>query len=118
MRKLLIVVALFIVLLLTVPHFLATTSAAYKLAVATAHQRRAFTQLLGPPVTEAWFSEGKQVWGDPATAEMLIPVHGQIRRGNLRARAIKEAGQWRLTVLILELKSPDEQVDLLGKAPI
>ena len=97
---------------------MATTSGAYKLAVATAHQNTQFTQTLGPPIKEAWFSEGKQVWSNPATAEMLIPVRGQMRSGNLRARAIKEAGQWRLTELMLELASPDERIDLLGKAPI
>jgi len=96
----------------------ATTSGAYKLAVATAHQNTQFTQTLGPPIKEAWFSEGKQVWSNPATAEMLIPVRGQMRSGNLRAHAIKEAGQWRLTELMLELASPDERIDLLGKAPI
>jgi hypothetical protein len=104
--------------MLTVPHFVATTSGAYKLAVATAHQKDEFTQTLGPPITEAWFSEGKEMWSNPATAEMLIPVRGQTRRGNLRARAIKDGGQWRLTELTLELTSPDEHIDLLGKTPI
>jgi hypothetical protein len=110
------VAALIVVtLILTVPHFVATTSGAYKLAVATAHQNPKFTQTLGSPVREAWFSEGKQVWGNPATAEMLIPLHGQMRSGNLRARAIKDGGEWRLTTLILELTSPDEKIDLMTR---
>jgi len=117
LRKFSIGALIIIVLMLTVPHYVATTSGAYKLAVATAHQRSQFTQPLGEPITEAWFSEGKQVWSNPARAEMLIPVRGQMRSGNLRARAIKEAGQWRLTELMLELTSPDERIDLLGKAP-
>ena len=118
LRKFLISGAIIVALMLTVPHFVATTSSAYKLAVATAHQKLQFTQALGPPITEAWFSEGKQIWGNPATAEMLIPVRGQIRSGNLRVRAIKDDGQWRLTELTLELASPDERIDLLGKTPI
>jgi hypothetical protein len=114
LRRFLIAAAIIIVLMLTLPHFLATTSGAYKLAVVTAHRAPQFTQTLGPPIAEAWFSEGRQVWSSPATAEMLIPVRGQIRSGNLRARAIKDGGQWRLTELMLELASPDERIDLLG----
>jgi hypothetical protein len=116
--KFLIAAVIIVALILTVPHFVATTSGAYKLAVATAHQKAQFKQTLGSPITEAWFSEGKQVWGNPATAEVLIPVRGQIRSGNLRARAIKDDGSWRLTELTLELTSPDEHIDLLGKTPI
>jgi len=117
-RKFSIAAVIIVALMLPVPHFVATTSGAYKLAVATAHQKPQFVQTLGPPIREAWFSDGKTVWGDPATAEMLIPVRGQIRHGNLRAHAIKDGGQWRLTELTLELSSPDEHIDLLGKIPI
>jgi hypothetical protein len=107
-----------VILMLTVPHFVATTSGAYKLAVTTAHQSPRFRETLGDPVTEAWFSEGKEELGNSATAEMLIPVQGRIRKGNLRARATKDAGIWRMTELTLELTQPDERIDLLPKAPI
>jgi Cytochrome oxidase complex assembly protein 1 len=40
--------------------------------------------------------------GEPATAKMLIPVRGSARTGNLRARAVKEHGHWRLTELTLD----------------
>jgi hypothetical protein len=96
---------------------MATTSGAYKLAVETAHQTPHFTEILGTPVTEAWFSEGEEQWGNPATAEMLIPVRGRMRSGNLRARAIKNGGRWRLTELTLELTQPDESINLLAKTP-
>jgi Cytochrome oxidase complex assembly protein 1 len=118
LRKLLLGAALFILLMLTVPHFMATTSGAYKLAVETAHQTPHFTEALGTPVTEAWFSGGKEEWENPATAEMLIPVRGRMRSGNLRVRAIKNGGRWRLTELTLELTQPDESIDLMAKTPI
>jgi len=117
-RNLLMGAALVILLMLTVPHFVATTSGAYKLAVETSNQALHFTEALGTPVTEAWFSDGKEQWGNPATAEMLIPVRGRMRSGNLRARAIKNGGRWRLTELTLELTQPDESIDLLAKTPI
>jgi hypothetical protein len=117
-RNLLFGAAFVIALMLTVPHFMATTSGAYKLAVATAHQSPQFTEALGNPVAEAWFSEGKEEWGNPARAAMLIPVRGRMRKGNLRARAIKDGGRWQLTELTLELTQPDEHIDLLSKTPI
>jgi hypothetical protein len=115
-RKLLLGTVFVLVLILTLPHFVATTSGAYKLAVATAHQTPLFSEALGAPVKEAWFSDGKTVLANPATAELLIPVRGRMRRGNLRAKAIKDGGSWRLTELTLELSQPDEQVDLLSNA--
>jgi hypothetical protein len=90
----------------------------YKLAIQTARQNRDFVDLLGSPVTEGWFFDGKEQLGDPATAQLLIPVRGSTRTGNLRVRAIKENGRWRLTQLTLELANPDKSVDLLEQEPI
>jgi hypothetical protein len=117
-RNLLLGATFVLLLMLTLPHYLATTQGAYKLAVATAHQSPPFTEALGMPVSEAWFSEGRGQWGNPASAEMLIPVRGQLRKGKLRVRAIKDGGSWRLTELTLELREPDEHVDLLAKTPL
>jgi hypothetical protein len=116
-RNLSLGAALVVVLMLTVPHYMATNSGAYKLAVATAHQSPQFGQALGSPVTEAWFSEGKEQFGDPATATLIVPVQGRNRQGNLRAQAVKDAEGWRLTELTLELTHPDESIDLLRPLP-
>ncbi|MGB8734096.1 MAG: cytochrome c oxidase assembly factor Coa1 family protein [Candidatus Sulfotelmatobacter sp.] len=118
LRKLLWGAAVFVVLMLTVPHFMATSSGIYKVAVTTAHQSPQFKQVLGLPVSEAWFTEGSWQLGNTGRGEILIPVQGRMRRGNLRARAIKDDGRWRLTELTLELTQPDEHIDLLSKAPI
>jgi hypothetical protein len=119
-RNLVLVAALLLVLILTVPHFVATTSGAYKLAVATAHQSPQFREALGVPVTEAWFSEGSFELGDQAKAEMVIPVRGRTRQGNLRALAIKDGGSWRLQQLTLELTQSGDRIDLLpaGRTPL
>jgi hypothetical protein len=117
-RKLLWGVATIFILMLIAPHFVATTRGAYKVAVATAHQSLQFREALGDPVKEGWFSEGKEELGSLAKSEMLIPVQGRIRSGNLRARAIKDGGRWQLTELTLELTRPDERIDLLSKPPI
>lgn len=118
LRKLVCAAAVFIILILTMPHFIATTSGIYTLAVTTAHQSQQFKEALGLPVSEAWFTEGTWQLGNAGTGETLIPVQGQKRRGNLWARAIKDNGRWRLRELTLELTLPDEHIDLLSKAPI
>jgi hypothetical protein len=111
--------ASFVVLLMfTLPHFIATTSGAYKLAVATARQTPQFTEALGRPVSEAWFSDGKTEYGNPTKAELMIPVKGSRQKGDLRVLAIEEDGRWRLTELTLELTQPDKHIDLLSKPPI
>ncbi len=115
-RNLLLGAALILVLVFTLPHFVATTSGAYKLAIATAHQSPQFREALGAPVTEAWFSEGTFELGDQAKAEMVIPVHGRTRQGNLRALAIKDRGTWRLQELTLELTQSGDRIDLLPAA--
>ena len=79
---------------------MATSSGAYKLAVATAH-RAEFNGLLGTPVSEGWFSEGKIDVGNPATGDLLISVCGRLRSGNLRAFVVKDDGGWRLKDLTL-----------------
>lgn len=109
--------AFVLALMLTVPHFMATSEEAYKLAVATAHETPQFGETLGVPIREGWFSEGKVEFGNPARAELLIPVRGRIRNGNLRALAVKDDGRWRLKELTLELAQPDERIDLLRSIP-
>jgi len=111
-RNLSVGAAVVLVLILTVPHFMVTSEDAYKLAVATAHRRAEFNDLLGAPVREGWYSEGKIELGNPATANLLIPVHGRLRRGNLRVLAVKDDGEWRLKSLTLELAQPSENINL------
>ena len=106
-------IALFVALILTVPHFVAVNSGAYKLAVATANARAEFNEALGSPIREAWFSEGTTQYGEQAKADLLIPVRGFRRNGNLRVQAIKDHENWKLQELILELAQPEKRIDLL-----
>jgi hypothetical protein len=71
--------ALVLILMLTVPHFMTTTRGIYKLAVTMAHQSQKFSDVLGSPVSEAWFSEGTWQSGDSGRGEILIPVQGRMR---------------------------------------
>jgi hypothetical protein len=112
-RRWLIGIALFVVLILTVPHFVAISSGPYRLAVTTANARPEFSEALGPPIREAWFSEGTTRYGERASADLLIPVQGRKSKGNLRVLAAKDQGNWRLKELTLDLSQPEKRIDLL-----
>src|SRR5450755_1000856 len=99
-------------------HLVAKKFDPYKLAIQTARQNREFLDALGSPVKEGWFFDGQQQFGDPAAAEMMIPVRGSARAGNLCVRAIKNHGPWHLTQLTLELTKPDQSINLLAQKPI
>ena len=91
---------IFLSLIVVLPHFMATSSGAYKLAIATANQAPQFTKVLGAPIREGWYSEGKVGGGPPAKADLLIPVQGRVRNGNLRVVAIEEG--WELAIEALD----------------
>ena len=104
-----------LIAVLVVSQFAVTHTDAYRLAVATARQTPQFTEALGAPVEEGWFSADKWEFGSPATAQLTIPVKGSKREGSLRARAVKEESRWRLTELALEFTGSSERIDLLSK---
>jgi hypothetical protein len=110
--------AIFVLVIATVPHFIAVSGGDYKLAVRTAHQSHQFNDLLGAPVQEGWLSEGKSTVGKgtaevPVRSEMLIHVRGKRQGGNLRVQAIKIDGVWELKELTLELGESGTPIDLL-----
>ena len=114
LRVILILVPVFLLFLLLVPHFVATSGGDYKLAVATAHKSPRLVEALGSPLKEGWFSEGKRETGDHAKSEMSIPIRGPKRAGSLRVFAIRDNGTWQLQELSLELTDPGEHIDLLS----
>ncbi|HEY2461169.1 MAG TPA: cytochrome c oxidase assembly factor Coa1 family protein [Candidatus Acidoferrum sp.] len=105
---------LVIVLIFTVPHFAMTHTDVYRAAVATAHNSRRFKETLGEPVKEGWYSDGKLSWNPYAPSEIVIPVRGKIRSGNLKVLAKKESEGWSLLSLSLELADSHEVIDLLS----
>jgi len=110
-----LLLALFLGLLIPlITQLMARRSDAYKLAVATAHSTPLFTETLGAPAKEAWFSGGSVGFGNPATAELTIPVTGSKQKGDLQVVAVKEDGRWRLKELTLEVARSGERIDLLA----
>ena len=114
LRNWLLLAVLLGLLIPLIAQFMARNSDAYKLAVATAHKAPQYTEALGAPTREAWFSEGTMGYGNPASVELTIPVTGSRHKGDLRALAVKESGSWKLKELTLELAPSGERVDLLA----
>jgi hypothetical protein len=113
-RNWLLLVVLLGLFIPLIAQLMARSSDAYKLGVATAHSIPLFTETLGSPAKEAWFSGGAIDYGNPMRAELTIPVAGPKQKGDLWVVAIKQDGRWRLTELRLELAQSGERIDLLG----
>jgi hypothetical protein len=112
-RNWLLLAVLLGLLIPLITQLMARRSDAYLLAVATAHNTPLFAQTLGAPAKEAWFSGGTIQYGNPAKAELTIPVEGSRYKGDLRAVAIKEDRNWKLIELTLVLDQSGERIDLL-----
>ena len=114
LRNWLLLAVLLGLLIPLITQLMARRSDAYKLAVATARTTPLFTETLGAPAKEAWFSGGSIEYGNPTTAKLTIPVAGSKQKGDLRVVAVKEGRHWKLKELTLELARSGERVDLLA----
>jgi cytochrome oxidase complex assembly protein 1 len=92
---------------------LVRSSDAYTLSMATARNSVKFTDALGSPVSEGWFSSSHFRYGETTTAELEVPVSGPKAHGSLRASAAKTGDKWQLHGLTLHLDSASGEIDLL-----
>lgn len=90
-------------------------SEAYALAIDAVRQSPAANEALGAPIEDGFFPQGSiQTSGSSGQAEMAIGVSGTKGSGTLHMRAVKERGEWSLTLLILDTGT--ERRDLLAGA--
>ena len=95
------------------------SSGGYQEALAAARQNPAAVQALGAPIDDGWFPSGN-IESDGASGEsdLAIPVSGPRAEGTLYVRATKSMGEWRLTMLVLQIEGTSERIDLLaGTSP-
>jgi hypothetical protein len=95
------------------------SSGGYQEALATARSNPAAVQALGTPIKDGWFPTGNvQSSGSTGESDLAIPVSGPRAKGTLYVRATKTMGDWRFTMLVLQIKGTGEKIDLLaGAAP-
>jgi hypothetical protein len=95
------------------------SSGGYPEALTAARANPAVVQALGTPIKDGWFPSGNiESSGSTGESDLAIPVSGPDGSGTLYVRATKSLGDWRLTMLVLQIKGSGERIDLLaGTAP-
>jgi len=105
--------ACFAALLITVVFGFIKSSDAYKEAVARAKAEPAVIQNLGSPIEEGLFVTGNiNVSGASGRADLAIPISGPNGEATVYVEAVKSAGQWTFSKLIIEVKKSGERIDL------
>jgi hypothetical protein len=95
------------------------SSGGYQEALAATRGNPAAVQALGTPIKDGWFPTGNvQSSGTTGVSDLAIPVSGPRAKGTLYVRATRSMGDWRFTMLVLQIKGTGEKIDLLaGTAP-
>ena len=89
---------------------------AYKNAVGRAKADPRVTQAIGTPITEAWYVSGNtHVSGASGESELSIPIHGPKGNATIYVTAIKSAGEWRYSKLIVKIAASGQTIDLSDK---
>lgn len=88
----------------------------YRMAVAAARASPRVQEALGGPFEEGWFVEAELREGAEGFAVLGVPLIGKERRGQLKVRAIKDDGRWKLAALSLELGRCGEPVEIVTVA--
>lgn len=77
----------------------------------------AAVEALGEPIEPGWWLTGSvNVSGPSGEASFAAPLSGPKGDGTLYVEAIKQAGEWRLTLLQLEVDGTGERIDLLAES--
>ena len=92
------------------------SSDAYKVAVAKAKENPAVIAALGQPIEEGWLVSGNiSVNGPSGKAELSIPIEGPKKKASIYLNATKSAGQWKFSLLQVEVDGVAERIDLLAE---
>jgi hypothetical protein len=95
------------------------SSGGYPEALAAVRSDPAAVRALGTPIKDGWFPSGNvQSSGTTGESDLAISVSGPKAKGTLYVRATKSMGDWRFTMLVLQVKGTGERIDLLaGTSP-
>jgi hypothetical protein len=74
-------------------------------------------QELGEPIEFGWFVTGQiNVAGDAGTADIAIPVHGNLNKGKVCIVGHKRHGQWKVDESIARVHGVNDVIDLLSNS--
>ncbi len=110
----LIVLACFVLLLITIIMGFLKSSDVYKSALEHARADSIVQEILGTPIEEGMFATGNiDISGSSGNADLAIPISGPNGKAKIYAVATKSAGLWTFSVLIVEIQEDRQRIDLL-----
>jgi Cytochrome oxidase complex assembly protein 1 len=115
---LVLLIALFGLILMTIVTSAFRSSDVYKQAIAEAGENPQIKDQIGEPIKVAWLVSGQMnVSGSTGSASLSIPITGPKGKGKIRAVAFKSGGVWRFTLLQVNVEGKSETIDLLSVQP-
>jgi Cytochrome oxidase complex assembly protein 1 len=110
----LLLVACFLFLILSIVFGAIKSSDAYKTALAKAKADPRVMSALGSPITDGFFVKGTtNVSGTSGQADMTVPISGPKGKGTIYFVATKFAGQWSFSKLMVEIGATGQRIDLI-----
>jgi hypothetical protein len=89
------------------------SSGAYKQAVTTAHADTRVVDALGSPLKQGVFISGNiNLNNSSGRANLSIPISGPKGKGTIYVVAIKTAGAWNFSKLLVQIEATSEKIDL------
>ena len=112
-----VVFAVFILSILLIVFGALKSTDIYKDAVAKAKANQAVIEALGSPIQEGMFVSGNtSANGASGQSNLAIPISGPKGKGKIYVVATKVAGEWKSSVLVVEIEKTKERIDLIGQA--
>ena len=113
-----VLLAAFVIILMTVITSSFRHSDVYKQAIAQAAANTQVRERIGEPIKPDWLIFGElNVSGSSGKANLIIPISGAHGRGRIHAVARKSGGVWRFTYLQVDIGNGSANIDLLATEP-
>ncbi len=110
----LILFATFIALIVMIVFSAMKSSDVYKDALERAKAEPAVIEALGSPIKDGMFVSGStNVNGASGEANLAIPIYGPKGKATIYVVAKKSAGEWKDSVLAVEIEKTKQRIDLL-----
>jgi len=113
-----VLLAAFVIILMTVITSSFRHSDVCKQAIAQATANLQVRERIGEPIKPDWLISGElNVNGSSGKANLVIPISGPRGRGRIHAVAQKSGGVWRFTYLQVDVANQPASIDLLSIQP-
>jgi len=113
-----VLLAAFVIGLMTVVTSSFRHSDVYQQAIAQATANLQVRERIGEPIKPGWLISGEMnMSSGSGKANLIIPISGPRGRGRIHAVAQKSGGVWRFTCLQVDVANQSTSIDLLSIQP-